>query len=95
MYSNRPPVFGGSIINGVKQPVDSRQRDDHFDELKSVNNFDALVYYLKTLSHDKRFEIRDSDRKYIIRGTIYAKKEDFDKAHRFIDTLLESITFKE
>lgn len=95
MYSSRPAVFGGSTLNGVKQPVDSSRREDFFNEIKSVNNFDVLVYYLRTLSQAKRFEIRDHNRKYIIRGTIYAKKEDFDKAHRFIDTLLESITFKE
>ncbi|NGF57121.1 hypothetical protein G5B00_11410 [Parapedobacter sp. SGR-10] len=68
--------------------------NDYFTELKSVNDFKVLVDYYKTRSTRKNFIIQDNLDRYEVQGCIYVKKTDSLKAHVFIDSLLNSITFK-
>ena len=66
---------------------------DYFDELKQVNNFQTLVYYRKS-SNKKNFSIISNDKKYSVQGVIHCYPNDKPKAQAFINTLLNSITFK-
>ncbi len=74
--------------------LDRTVANDYFTEIKSVNDFKVLVNYLKTRSNYKSFTIQDNHNRYQIRGSICIKKTDSPKAHIFIDSLLNSITFK-
>lgn len=87
------PDVGGEISN-PHRPALLRQKDDFFTEIKSVNNFEVLVFYYKTMWEKKSFILYDNMNRYGIIGSVYAKKEDYNKAHTFINTLLNSITFK-
>lgn len=87
------PDVGGEISN-PHRPALLRQKDDFFTEIKSVNNFEVLVFYYKTMWEKKSFILYDNMNRYGIIGSVYAKKGDYNNAHTFINTLLNSITFK-
>ncbi|UIR54781.1 hypothetical protein LZQ00_10885 [Sphingobacterium sp. SRCM116780] len=82
-YAYRPEGAGvGKAFKGI-----------YFDEVKNVNNYETLVYYFRT-DNNKYFEIQDKQNRYKLMGTIISTKEDSAKAEAFINTLLNSITFK-
>lgn len=74
---------------------DRSMADDYFSEIKSVNNFEVLVDYYKTRSHYKYFLIQDNNGKFKVMGTIYVDKSNAPKAHTLINTILNSLKFKE
>ena len=69
--------------------------DEWFSEIKSVNNFDVLVYYYMTKAYKKSFFIQDKKGRYKIMGAIFIKKEDAAKAHQLIETILNGLSFVE
>ncbi|WP_286710445.1 MULTISPECIES: hypothetical protein [Sphingobacterium] len=69
--------------------------NDYFSEIKSMNNFEVLVEYFKTRSNYKDFLIQDNKGKFKVMGTIYAKKQDAQKAHELINLILDSLYFKQ
>ncbi|WP_341831226.1 hypothetical protein AACH28_18795 [Sphingobacterium thalpophilum] len=69
--------------------------NDYFSEIKSMNNFEVLVEYFKTRSNYKDFLIQDAKGKFKVMGTIYAQKQDAQKAHELIDLILNSLYFKQ
>jgi len=87
------PDTGGDISNPNK-PAMQRLKDDFFAEIKAVNDFKVLIHYQKTKSKRKGVTLYDNQNRYGIIGAVYAKEEDFAKAHAFVNTLLNSITFK-
>lgn len=87
------PDAGGDIRDSNKTAI-QRLKDDFFVEIKSVNDFKVLINYQKTMSKQKGFTLYDNQNRYGILGTVFAKEEDFEKAHTFVNTLLNSITFK-
>jgi len=74
--------------------VDMTRFNDYFSEIKVVKNSNVLIYYYKTLYPKKTFVVQDKMGKYVIDGAIYANKTDYIKAQNYIDTLINSITFK-
>ena len=87
-YATTPSV--NSIIGGPAP--DRTVQNDHFSEIKSVNNYEVLVHYLRTRSNIKYFEMQDNQDKYKVFGTVYTN--DHQKAHNLINTILNSISFK-
>lgn len=75
-------------------PVDMTRFNDYFYEIKVVKNSDVLISYFKTFPRGKTFIIQDKLGKYTVWGNIYAIKTDYTKAHNYINTLINSITFK-
>lgn len=87
-YAITPSV--NSIVGGA--PPDRTVQNDYFSEVKSVNNYDVLVHYFRTRSNIKHFEMQDHKDKYKVFGSVYTN--DHQKAHKLINTLINSITFK-
>lgn len=82
-------------INKMKgTTVDMTRVNDYFYEIKVVKNADVLISYFKTFPTRKTFIIQDKLGKYTVLGSIYAIKSDYTKAHNYINTLINSITFK-
>jgi hypothetical protein len=73
---------------------DRTAANDYFSEIKSINNFEVLVYYYKTRSPYKRFLIQDNKGEFKVRGIIYAQKQETTKAHALIKTILNKLSFK-
>ncbi len=68
----------------------------YYSVIKNLKDFKVLITYAKTFMN-KKFFIVDNEGNYFIGGTICAKsteKKDIDMAEAFVDTLVESITFK-
>jgi len=87
-YATTPSV--NSIIGGPAP--DRTVQNDHFSEIKSVNNYEVLVHYLRTRSNIKYFEMQDNQDRYKVFGRVYTN--DHQKAHNLINTILNSISFK-
>ena len=82
-------------INKMKgTTVDMTRVNDYFYEIKVVKNADVLISYFKTFPTRKTFIIQDKLGKYTVLGSIYAVQTDYTKAHNYINTLINSITFK-
>ena len=82
-------------INKMKgTTVDMTRVNDYFYEIKVVKNADVLISYFKTFPTRKTFIIQDKLGKYTVLGSIYAIQTDYTKAHNYINTLINSITFK-
>lgn len=82
-------------INKMKgSTVDMTRVNDYFYEIKVVKNADVLISYFKTFPTRKTFIIQDKLGKYTVLGSIYAVQTDYTKAHNYINTLINSITFK-
>lgn len=65
-----------------------------FSEVKSINNFEVLVYYYKKVNTYKSFQIQDNKGKYKILGIIRVREQDAEKAHALIDKILNDLRFK-
>ncbi|WP_286710443.1 MULTISPECIES: hypothetical protein [Sphingobacterium] len=83
------------IIYVTGTTPDRTLANDYFSEIKSMNNFEVLVNYFKTRSNYKSFLVQDNKGKFIVRGIIYVKKQDAQKAHELIDLILNSLYFKQ
>ncbi|MDR0266257.1 MAG: hypothetical protein LBJ04_23795 [Sphingobacterium sp.] len=83
------------IIYVTGTTPDRTLANDYFSEIKSMNNFEVLVEYFKTRSNYKDFLIQDNKGKFKVMGTIYAKKQDAQKAHELINLILDSLYFKQ
>ncbi|MDR0266256.1 MAG: hypothetical protein LBJ04_23790 [Sphingobacterium sp.] len=83
------------IIYVTGTTPDHTLANDYFSEIKSMNNFEVLVDYFKTMDNYKSFLVQDNKGKFIVMGTIYVKKQDAQKAHELIDLILNSLYFKQ
>lgn len=67
----------------------------YHNTLREINNYSVLVSYLKD-SNQKNCFIMDNSGRYYVVITIYSKQDsaEIKKAEAFVDTLVNSITFK-
>jgi len=79
--------------SGPQGASTGKHKHEYFDTIKTVNNYEAFISYYYS-SNNKFFIIQDKQGRYKLSGTIISTNADKKKAEAFIDTLLNSITFK-
>ncbi|HMR19666.1 MAG TPA: hypothetical protein PKA53_10240 [Sphingobacterium sp.] len=75
---------------GDSRPIETY----YFDEIKDFPGYTVFIRYYKN-SNKKEFVIQDIMRKYGVTGTIYNAMDQVSTAEAFVDTLLQSIVFKQ
>lgn len=73
-------------------PQDRTIIDDYYDTLMNVNDFRVLIFYFRTRSTFKNFNIQDIKGRYKIYGTIYTN--DHAKGHALIEEILNGLSFR-
>jgi len=79
--------------SGPQGASTGKYKNQYFDTVKTVNNYNVFISYFFT-GNIKSFIVQDKQSRYKLSGTIISTNSDIKKAEVFMDTLLNSITFK-
>ncbi|WP_223583021.1 hypothetical protein [Sphingobacterium sp. GVS05A] len=78
---------------GPRGASTGKLKHEYFDTIKTVNNYEVFIHYYYN-SKNKSFIIQDKQGRYKLMGSIISTETDIKKAEAFMNTLLDSITFK-
>ncbi|MGJ1317555.1 hypothetical protein ACR776_03220 [Sphingobacterium spiritivorum] len=78
------------VSGGEERPI-----QEYFtDYINSIGDHKAYVNYFKDVGNTVSLVIQDNSDRYVISGTVYHSNADKTKAINFVNTLINSLSFK-